>query len=89
MVLQKGNKRAKVVDEGLGDDEELNSDDDELGSDLDDDEDKEPETDNIVICLFEKVTRVRSKRKAALRDGVMHLNGRDFLFQKANGEFDW
>eukprot|EP00029_Vermamoeba_vermiformis_P005036 TRINITY_DN1636_c0_g1_i1.p1 TRINITY_DN1636_c0_g1~~TRINITY_DN1636_c0_g1_i1.p1 ORF type:complete len:356 (-),score=88.13 TRINITY_DN1636_c0_g1_i1:75-1142(-) len=86
---KKGNKRAKVVDEGLGDDEELNSDDDELGSDLDDDEDKEPETDNIVICLFEKVTRVRSKRKAALRDGVMHLNGRDFLFQKANGEFDW
>lgn len=88
-TAKKGNKRAKVVDEGLGDDEELNSDDDELGSDLDDDEDKEPETDNIVICLFEKVTRVRSKRKAALRDGVMHLNGRDFLFQKANGEFDW
>jgi transcription initiation factor TFIIA large subunit len=88
-ATKKGNKRAKVVDEGLGDDEELNSDDDELGSDLDDDEDKEPETDNIVICLFEKVTRVRSKRKAALRDGVMHLNGRDYLFQKANGEFDW
>lgn len=64
-------------------------DDEELDSDLDDPDDEEPETDHIVLCQFEKVTRIKNKRKCNLKDGVMHINGRDYLFNKANGEFDW
>lgn len=65
-------------------------DEDELGSDLDDEEeDEEPDTDNIILCQFEKVTRIKNKRKCTLKAGVMHLNGRDYLFNKANGEFEW
>jgi len=63
--------------------------DEELDSDLDDPDDEEPETNHIVLCQFEKVTRIKNKRKCNLKDGVMHINGRDYLFNKANGEFDW
>jgi len=61
----------------------------ELGSDLDDSDDEEPQTENLVLCQFEKVTRIKNKRKCNLKAGVMHLNGRDYLFNKANGEFEW
>jgi len=63
--------------------------DEELGSDLDDDDDDEPDTEHIVLCQYEKVTRVKNKRKANLKDGIMHINGRDYVFSKANGEFDF
>eukprot|EP01113_Clastostelium_recurvatum_P036638 TRINITY_DN5262_c0_g1_i1.p1 TRINITY_DN5262_c0_g1~~TRINITY_DN5262_c0_g1_i1.p1 ORF type:complete len:326 (-),score=86.92 TRINITY_DN5262_c0_g1_i1:35-1012(-) len=78
-------------DEDDDDDDEANkAGDEELGSDLDDDdEDAEPETEHLVLCQFEKVTRVKNKRKCNLKDGIMHLNGRDTLFHKATGEFDW
>jgi len=74
------------------DDEEADSPkgDEELGSDLDDDDDEEePDTDYIVLCQYEKVTRVKNKRKANLKDGIMHINGKDYVFSKATGEFDW
>lgn len=61
------------------------SDTEELGSDLDD-PDEFPETDDIVLCLWEKVTRVKNKRKVILRDGIMHLDGKDVVFHTANGE---
>jgi hypothetical protein len=64
--------------------------DEELGSDLDDEEDdEEPDTDDFVLCQYEKVTRVKNKRKANLKDGIMHINGKDYVFSKATGEFDW
>eukprot|EP00164_Ancoracysta_twista_P003415 GFYU01004556.1.p1 GENE.GFYU01004556.1~~GFYU01004556.1.p1 ORF type:complete len:264 (-),score=69.05 GFYU01004556.1:469-1260(-) len=63
-------------------------DDEELGSDLDDG-DSEPETDDIVLAQFDKVNRSKTKWKCVLKDGVMHLGGRDYLFVKANGEFEW
>lgn len=63
--------------------------DEELDSDLDDEDDTEPETENFVLCQYEKVTRIKNKRKTNLKDGIMHLNGRDYVFHKATGEFDW
>ncbi|KAJ2450142.1 transcription factor IIA subunit alpha [Coemansia sp. RSA 2336] len=67
---------------------------DAINSDLDDsdedegDEDAE-EIEHIVLCQYEKVTRSKNKWKCVLRDGIMLLNGRDYLFQKANGDFEW
>jgi len=85
--------------DGDGDDDDEEEDDDEagsakgdeeLGSDLDDEDDEEePDTEHIILCQYEKVTRVKNKRKANLKDGIMHINGRDYVFSKANGEFDW
>ena len=63
--------------------------DEELGSDLDDSEEETLETDNRVLCQYEKVMRIKNKRKCTLKDGIMHLNGRDHLFSKAQGEFEF
>ncbi|CAN0854364.1 Transcription initiation factor IIA large subunit [Linum grandiflorum] len=73
------------------DDEEepLNeADDDE--EDLDDDDDHEElNTQHLVLAQFDKVTRTKSRWKCTLKDGIMHINNKDILFNKANGEFDF
>mmetsp|Transcript_65898 Transcript_65898/g.155667 ORF Transcript_65898/g.155667 Transcript_65898/m.155667 type:complete len:109 (-) Transcript_65898:69-395(-) len=66
---------------------------DELGSDLDDEE-SVPEPDNLILTQFEKVSRTKTNWKCTLKDGIAHLvsrdgHGRDFIFKKANGQFDW
>ncbi|CAN6360774.1 unnamed protein product, partial [Urochloa humidicola] len=35
------------------------------------------------------VTRTKNRWKCTLKDGIMHLDGRDILFNKAMGEFDF
>jgi len=62
----------------------------DLGSgDDSDDDSEEPDTDNLIICTFEKVSRVKNKWKMSLKCGVMNLNGRDYLFHRATGEGEW
>ncbi|KAF9901560.1 transcription factor IIA subunit alpha [Linnemannia zychae] len=75
-----------------GDDDENNGTEDDtgLGSDLDDsDGDMDEESDNMVLCQYDKVSRTKSKWKCVLKDGIMLINGRDYLFHKANGDFEW
>ncbi|KAF9923396.1 transcription factor IIA subunit alpha [Linnemannia zychae] len=75
-----------------GDDDDNNGTEDDtgLGSDLDDsDGDMDEESDNIVLCQYDKVSRTKSKWKCVLKDGIMLINGRDYLFHKANGDFEW
>ncbi|KAF0904047.1 hypothetical protein E2562_031562 [Oryza meyeriana var. granulata] len=75
-----------------GDDDEppLNEDDDD-DDELDDLEqgEDEPNTQHLVLAQFDKVTRTKNRWKCTLKDGIMHLNGRDVLFNKATGEFDF
>ncbi|KAI3984795.1 hypothetical protein MKX01_039412 [Papaver californicum] len=66
----------------------LNEDDDDDLDDLDQ-EDEEPSINHLVLAQFEKVSRTKSKWKCILKDGIVHLNDRDILFTKANGEFDF
>ncbi|KAJ1805253.1 transcription factor IIA subunit alpha [Coemansia sp. RSA 2599] len=69
--------------------------DDVINSDLDDSDDEGDgegdgeDTEHIVLCQYDKVTRSKNKWKCVLRDGIMLINGRDYLFQKANGDFEW
>ncbi|KAJ1648186.1 transcription factor IIA subunit alpha [Coemansia erecta] len=69
--------------------------DDIINSDLDDSDDEDDgegdgeDTEHIVLCQYDKVTRSKNKWKCVLRDGIMLINGRDYLFQKANGDFEW
>ncbi|KAJ2618459.1 transcription factor IIA subunit alpha [Coemansia sp. RSA 1694] len=68
---------------------------DAINSDLDDTDEEDDTEDNtedsehVVLCQYEKVTRSKNKWKCVLRDGIMLINGRDYLFQKATGEFEW
>ncbi|VDK51145.1 unnamed protein product [Anisakis simplex] len=83
----------------IGDDGTANDDDEQVveedplnsGDDQSDDEDVERlfEADNVVMCQFEKVHRARSKWKFTLKDGIMHIQGKDYCFQRCSGEAEW
>ena len=45
--------------------------------------------ENVVVCQFDKIQRVRNKWRFHLKDGIMSLNGKDFVFQKATGDGEW
>lgn len=47
------------------------------------------DADNVVVCQYEKVTRTRNKWKFVLKDGVMNLDGKDYVFNRANGEAEF
>ncbi|CAG2122791.1 unnamed protein product, partial [Medioppia subpectinata] len=72
--------------DGQGEDEEpLNS-----GDDVSDEDPTELfETDNVVVCQYDKITRSRNKWKFHLKDGIMNLQGKDYVFQKAVGDAEW
>eukprot|EP00243_Klebsormidium_subtile_P012125 TRINITY_DN7242_c0_g1_i1.p1 TRINITY_DN7242_c0_g1~~TRINITY_DN7242_c0_g1_i1.p1 ORF type:complete len:278 (-),score=87.48 TRINITY_DN7242_c0_g1_i1:307-1140(-) len=71
-----------------GEEDDLNELDDEEEQKEEEDDEAEA-TANIVLAQFEKVTRSKNKWKCTLKEGVIKLNGRDILFNKANGEFVW
>ncbi|CAG8521048.1 4013_t:CDS:2 [Ambispora gerdemannii] len=69
-------------------------DDDLINSDLDDTDEEEvdadgEETSNIILCLYDKVTRTKNKWKCQLKDGIMSVDGKDYLFHKGNGDFEF
>lgn len=76
---------------------ELGSDLDESDSDLlsdgedGDDEDGGTSRDDgdVIIALYEKVQRVKNKWKITLKDGIISAEGKDYLFGKCQGEFEW
>lgn len=72
-------------DEGKEDPNPLCSDDD-----VSDDEPAELfETDNVIVCQYEKISRTKNKWRLTLKSGIMSINGRDYIFNKAVGEADW
>ncbi|GER26908.1 transcription factor IIA large subunit family protein [Striga asiatica] len=80
---------APVQNEIVDDDEDepLNENDDD---DLDDgDQGEDLNTSHLVLAQFDKVTRTKSRWKCTLKDGIMHINNKDILFNKATGEFDF
>jgi transcription initiation factor TFIIA large subunit len=82
-------------------DEVINSDLDDSEGELDDEGEGDDEADvDIVFCVYDKVSsrsstsritadsqvqRVKNKWKTVFKDGMIHINGRDYLFQKCNG----
>ncbi|XP_017772195.1 PREDICTED: transcription initiation factor IIA subunit 1-like [Nicrophorus vespilloides] len=69
--------------EQLDDTEEsLNSDDDLSEENLED-------TDNVVICQYNKITRNRSRWTLELKNGVMTLDNKEFIFNQARGYTTW
>nr|CAI5843135.1 unnamed protein product [Callosobruchus analis] len=74
----------EMEDEG-GEEEPLNSEDDVT----DDDPADLFDTDNIVVCQYDKIIRNRNKWKFYLKDGIMNLNSQDYVFQKATGDAEW
>ncbi|KZV34506.1 transcription initiation factor IIA large subunit-like [Dorcoceras hygrometricum] len=69
-----------IVDDD--DDEPLNEDDDDELDDVDQGEDLN--TMHLVLAQFDKVTRTKSRWKCMLKDGIMHINNKDILFNKVS-----
>ncbi|ODV84833.1 hypothetical protein CANARDRAFT_28969 [[Candida] arabinofermentans NRRL YB-2248] len=89
--LNRGNDSSSDLGSDLGvDSDEINSDlddpeDDEINSD---DENEDPEF-NIMLCLYDRVQRVKNKWKCNLKDGIANIEGKDYAFQKATGDSEW
>ncbi|XP_071064910.1 stonin-1 [Dasypus novemcinctus] len=47
------------------------------------------DTDNVIVCQYEKIHRSKNKWKFYLKDGVMCFGGRDYVFAKAIGDAEW
>lgn len=67
---------------------------DELGSDLDDEDELAEDVDDeniadLILCQYEKISRVRTRWRGVLRAGVIHVNGSDFAFSRATVDFNW
>jgi transcription initiation factor TFIIA large subunit len=75
----------------------VEEDEDAINSDLDDTDDEPEEVQDdddgplgeMILCTWDKVNRVKNKWKCNLKDGVLATGGKEFLFHKANGEFEW
>lgn len=65
------------------DSNDLNSEDDLS------EEDDDLETENVVVCQYEKVIRRANRWKFILKSGVIKLNGEEFVFGKAFGSAEW
>ncbi|KAM9847520.1 TFIIA-alpha and beta-like factor [Aulostomus maculatus] len=71
---------ANVVEE-----DPLNSEDDVTEQDIPDLFD----TENVIVCQYDKIHRSKNRWKFLLKDGVMCYGGRDYVFSKAVGEAEW
>lgn len=49
----------------------------------------EPVTSHLVLTQFENVGRTKNKWKCNFKDGIMLLNGSEYMFGKGNAEFLW
>ncbi|KAM3932508.1 TFIIA-alpha and beta-like factor [Leptodactylus fuscus] len=47
------------------------------------------DTDNVIVCQYDKIHRSKNKWKFYLKDGVMCFGGKDYIFSKAIGEAEW
>uniref|UniRef100_A0A8D2KZU4 General transcription factor IIA subunit 1 like n=1 Tax=Varanus komodoensis TaxID=61221 RepID=A0A8D2KZU4_VARKO len=47
------------------------------------------DTDNIIVCQYDKVQRSKNRWKFYLKDGVMCFAGKDYVFSKAIGDAEW
>jgi hypothetical protein len=74
--------------------------DDTIGSDLDDSAEEEDidsdggdeggdENMPLMLCLYDKVHRTKNKWRANMSHGVVCIDGREWVFEKGNGEYEW
>ncbi|XP_008066872.1 TFIIA-alpha and beta-like factor isoform X2 [Carlito syrichta] len=47
------------------------------------------DTENVIVCQYDKIHRSKNKWKFYLKEGVMCFGGRDYVFAKAIGDAEW
>ncbi|KAF4629475.1 hypothetical protein G7Y89_g8669 [Cudoniella acicularis] len=71
------------------DEDAINSDLDDPDDGLNDEEDDDEGMGHIMLCMYDKVQRVKNKWKCVMKDGVLTVNGKEYVFHKATGEYEW
>lgn len=109
----KGIPGGDAADEEEDPDDAINSDLDDPDEDRSDDDVEDEGLGHIMLCMYDKVQRVKNKwyvmnripaspaylklhpltnflyRKCTLKDGVLTVNGKEYVFHKATGEYEW
>jgi transcription initiation factor TFIIA large subunit len=65
---------------------DLDDSDEDAGGPMGDDDD---DLGDSILCTYDKVQRVKNKWKCTLKDGVMSVGGKEWVFHKGMGEFEW
>lgn len=84
-----GSSVSKVQGDAAGDEEE---DEDAINSDLDDPDELdeanngEDDVSNVMLCTYDKVQRVKNKWKCTLKDGVLKVDGSEYVASQAQAE---
>lgn len=78
-IISAQSSLARAQGDAAGDDDE-EVDEDAINSDLDDpdevgEENNEEETDQVMLCTYDKVARVKNKWKCTLKDGILRVDG--------------
>ncbi|KAG5104315.1 hypothetical protein JHK82_041285 [Glycine max] len=81
------NEVGNDFDDDDDDEPPLNEEDDDDLDDMEQGDDQN--THHLVLAQFDKVARTKSRWKCTLKDGIMHINNKDILFNKATGEFEF
>ncbi|KAL2374247.1 hypothetical protein RJZ57_001264 [Blastomyces gilchristii] len=71
------------------DEDAINSDLDDSEDMLDDHNDGDDAVGQVMLCTYDKVQRVKSKWKCTLKDGILTSGGKEYVFHKGQGEFEW
>lgn len=81
--------KANVLKHEELDEDAINSDLDDPDDGLNDEEDDDEGMGHIMLCMYDKVQRVKNKWKCVMKDGVLTVNGKEYVFHKASGEYEW
>ena len=79
----------EATDMAEEDEDAINSDLDDPDDGLNNNDDDEDTNTPIMLCMYDKVQRTKNKWKCILKDGVLTVGGREYVFQKGTGEFEW
>lgn len=94
VIMNGGIRAAPIIQASITTNSAVLGGGDELGSDLDDEEEGDEAADDenindLVLCQYEKISRVRTRWRGILRSGIVHISNRDYCFSKANMDFEW
>ena len=64
-------------------------DDSEEESDIDDDEEAGEDNMPLMLCLYDKVSRTKNKWRSNMSHGIVCIDGREWVFERGNGEYEW
>lgn len=56
---------------------------------LTEEEDEMLDAENFIVCQYDKVSRNKHKWTVQLRNGIVHIKGREYAFCKAQGILEW